>query len=168
MLPIIVLCCALSTPALTASRRSSGKIFTSTAAPSAFYTESIFPSSATVTSPGASARPRLASRARAYGIVATSTAPSHFPPSTTLTDGRTFRVFDTERDVSDYLALRVEELMVESIDAKGAVSLSIGSGTTVTPLHRLAVSARVDFGRVRLILVSLSSLNRSNVNTPQH
>eukprot|EP00962_Isochrysis_galbana_P045145 scaffold17694_cov118-Isochrysis_galbana.AAC.5 len=99
---------------------------------------------------GAPLRPLLRAN-RACGITATSTAlpsskqASEFPPPITVSDGRTFRVFASESGVSDYIVARTEELMVAAIEAKGAVSLSVGSGTTVKPLTRLAGSKRIDF-----------------------
>jgi hypothetical protein len=98
-------------------------------------------------SPGAPLRPFL----RPTRACATSTASpfskltSNFPAPVSVRDGRTFRVFATEPGVSEYVVARVEELMVAAIEAKGAVSLSIGSGTTVTPLTRLAGSKLIEF-----------------------
>lgn len=55
----------------------------------------------------------------------------------TLSDGRSYRIFDTDADVGDYICSRVQELASASISSKGAFSLSIGSGTTVAPLEGL-------------------------------
>jgi len=126
-----VLCCALGASHL-ANLRAPGTVVASTLAQSTASQSASFRRSAMFATP---VRPRLTNR-RASGIVATSTAaPSRkFPPSATLIDGRTFRVFEPGRASSVYLAARVEELLATSIEAKGAVSLSIGSGTTVEPL----------------------------------
>ena len=70
------------------------------------------------------------------------------PAARAVPDGRTFRVFESDSALSDYLVHRVEELASQAIESRGAFCLSIGSGTTAKPLARLAErKTAMDFGR---------------------
>lgn len=55
----------------------------------------------------------------------------------TLPDGRSYRVIASD-GIGQYIKLRVASLAAEAIAEKGSFSMSIGSGTTVTPLAELA------------------------------
>lgn len=83
-------------------------------------------------------------RRSALRAVASGPAPQLLP------DGRRYRVFDSEEEVGPYIRARVAELATAAIAAKGAFSLSIGSGTTVEPLEGLKEADGVDFSRVHV------------------
>ena len=65
-----------------------------------------------------------------------------------LPDGRRAHVLKHDEAVADFLVARVSSLANAAIEEKGAFSLSIGSGTTVKPLSRLADA--VDCSRVHV------------------
>lgn len=112
--------------------------------------------------PWPAARPALGARFRVGRV--TAIAPAAEPPAgargappheaVLLRDGRWFRVFADESALSDYLVERVGKLAAAAIERKGACSISIGSGSTVKPLPRLAAFPGVDFRRVRSRLLS--------------
>lgn len=70
------------------------------------------------------------------------------PALVVLPDGRAARIFKSDEAVSNYLVTRVAQLANDAINAKGSFSMSIGSGTTVTPLSGLA--GNVDFSKVHI------------------
>ncbi|CAE8622782.1 unnamed protein product [Polarella glacialis] len=72
------------------------------------------------------------------------------PAAVGVPDGRSFRVFEDDAAVGDYICARVSELAMSAIASKGAFSMSIGSGTTVAPLQALKSSGDVDFSRVHI------------------
>jgi 6-phosphogluconolactonase len=69
-----------------------------------------------------------------------------------LPDGRHVHIIKNDiltNTIGDFIVDRVEELACEAIAKKGAFSMSVGSGTTVTPLAQL-VDCNVDFNKVHI------------------
>jgi len=69
-------------------------------------------------------------------------------PHAVVADGRRITILKDEAAVAQHICSRVAALAEEAISAKGAFSISIGSGTTVAPLKMLA--GDVDFSRVHV------------------
>jgi 6-phosphogluconolactonase len=69
-----------------------------------------------------------------------------------LPDGRAYRIFSSDEDLSAYIRDRVETIAAAAIDARGGFSISIGSGTTVAPLIELAASSssKLDFTKMHV------------------
>ena len=82
--------------------------------------------------------------ALADGLATTSNGRCHVLP-----DGRRLNIVKDEAAVANFIEERVYELAKAAIDSKGAFSLSIGSGTTVTPLLELK-DRQLDFSKVHL------------------
>ena len=66
-----------------------------------------------------------------------------------LPDGRRLNIVKDDAAVANFIEDRVYELANSAIDSKGAFSISIGSGTTVTPLLELK-DRHLDFSKVHL------------------
>jgi hypothetical protein len=66
-----------------------------------------------------------------------------------LPDGRRLNIVKDDAAVANFIEDRVYELANSAIDSKGAFSISIGSGTTVTPLLELK-DRQLDFSKVHL------------------
>lgn len=69
-----------------------------------------------------------------------------------LPDGRRVHIIKSDiltGAIGDFIVDRVEELAKAAIAEKGAFSMSVGSGTTVTPLTQLA-DRDIDFSKVHL------------------
>lgn len=77
----------------------------------------------------------LASLAHVHGLVV-------------LPDGRRMHILKDDDAVAHFIETRVHELAMAAISTKGAFSMSIGSGTTVTPL--LGLKGKLDFSKVHL------------------
>ena len=77
----------------------------------------------------------LASLAHVHGLVV-------------LPDGRRMHILKDDDAVAHFIETRVRELAEAAISTKGAFSMSIGSGTTVTPL--LGLKGKLDFSKVHL------------------
>lgn len=70
-----------------------------------------------------------------------------------LPDGRNAHIIKNNillNAVGDFIVDRVEQLANEAISSKGAFSMSIGSGTTVSPLAILADRGTVDLSKVHI------------------
>jgi 6-phosphogluconolactonase len=70
----------------------------------------------------------------------------------TLPDGRRVTIVKNDiltNSIGDFIVDRVEELAKAAIANKGAFSISIGSGTTVTPLSQL-VDSKIDMKKVHV------------------
>ena len=65
-----------------------------------------------------------------------------------LPDGRRMHILKDDDAVAHFIETRVHEIAEAAISTKGAFSMSIGSGTTVTPL--LGLKGRLDFSKVHL------------------
>lgn len=65
-----------------------------------------------------------------------------------LPDGRRVHILKDDVEIAAFIETRVRELAEAAIAAKGAFSMSIGSGTTVTPL--LGLEGKLDFTKVHL------------------
>lgn len=71
--------------------------------------------------------------------------------SVALADGRTYRVFGDDAAVGAHIRSRVAAIAQAAIEERGAFSLSIGSGTTVSPLKSLKETAsQLDFSKVHV------------------
>ena len=71
--------------------------------------------------------------------------------SVALADGRTYRVFDEGEAVGAHIRSRVADIAQAAILERGAFSMSIGSGTTVSPLNFLKETAsELDFSKVHV------------------
>jgi len=67
-----------------------------------------------------------------------------------IKDGRQVLIVKEESQVSDCVVALVESAARSAIKSKGAFSLSVGSGTTVSPLTRLAASKHIDWTKVHV------------------
>ena len=67
-----------------------------------------------------------------------------------LPDGRRVHILKSDEAVADLIRVRVSEQIKEAIASKGAFSMSIGSGTTVSPLIDLGSVASIDYTKVHL------------------
>ncbi|KAK3271200.1 hypothetical protein CYMTET_20438 [Cymbomonas tetramitiformis] len=94
----------------------------------------------------------LTSDRRKNKIAASTEGKEQAPSSVagTISDGRRFRIFKDEKDVSTWIAASFETSAIEAIQRQGAFSVSIGSGTTVKPLASLAASEAVDWSKVHV------------------
>lgn len=70
-----------------------------------------------------------------------------------LPDGRHVHIIKNDiltNSIGDFIVNRVEELACEAISKKGSFSMSVGSGTTVTPLTQLADISSIDMNKVHV------------------
>lgn len=68
-------------------------------------------------------------------------------PATTLPDNRTYRILADDSELAAHLKSIVAEVAMASIAERGSFALSIGSGTTVSPLAGLAQVEGMDFSK---------------------